>query len=198
LFWPVAVLCVGGAILAAFRLRWLLAFWAVGMLPAVLSSTEDVPHALRSSLTIPAALFAAALGGIWLWRRIAPMLPSVGARVLPYVVAGALVVQPYRAYFVKWARHPMVAAWFYDDAVAHARSLSAAPRDIPKYVVFSLEPGRYDRGLPSSARPIMFLTDTFSPENQQKLGVHYLLLHQTNQIARGWVYVDFIPPPAAY
>ena len=92
----------------------------------------------------------------------------------------------------------MVATWFYDDAVAHARSLLAAPRDIPKYVVLSTEQGRYDRGLPSSARPIMFLTDTFSPENQQKLGVHYLLSDQTNQIARGWVYVDFIPPPAAY
>jgi len=197
LFWPVAILCFIGVGLALFRQRWLLAFWAAGSLPVVLS-TEDLPHALRSSLTIPAALFAAALGGIWLWRRLASRLPLLGSRVLPYAVAGALAVQASHRYFVTWGRNPMVAAWFYDDAVAHARSLSAAPRDIPKYVVFSVEQGRYDRGLPSSAAPIMFLTDTFSPKNQQKLGVHYLLLDQTNQIARGWVYVDFIPPPTAY
>jgi 4-amino-4-deoxy-L-arabinose transferase-like glycosyltransferase len=197
LFWPVAILCGGGVVLATFRQRWLLAFWAAGMLPAVLS-TEAVPHALRTSLTIPAALFAAALGGTWVWRRIAPTLPSVGTKLLPYIAGSALLVQAYHAYFVEWGQNPTVAAWFYDDAVAHARSLLAAPRDIPKYVVFSEEAGRYDRGLPSSARPIMFLTDTFSPERQQELRVQYLLLNQTNQIARGWVYVDFIPPPTAY
>jgi len=167
------------------------------MLPAVLS-TEDIPHALRSSLTIPAALFAAALGGICLWRRITPMLSPLGSSILPYAIAGVLVVQAYHTYFVKWGRNPAVAAWYYNDAVIHARSLLAAPRDIPKYVVFSPEQGRYDRGLPSSARPIMFLTDTFSLVNQQKMNVHYLLSDQTNQIARGWVYVDFIPLPTAY
>jgi hypothetical protein len=122
----------------------------------------------------------------------------MGTRLLPYVASSALVVQAYHDYFVQWGRNPTVAAWFYDDAVAHARALLAAPRDLPKYVVFSEEQGRYDRGLPSSARPILFLTDTFSPERRQELRVHYLLLNQTNQIARGWVYVDFIPPPTAY
>jgi 4-amino-4-deoxy-L-arabinose transferase-like glycosyltransferase len=197
LFWPVAILCFIGVGLAVFRQRWLFAFWVAGMLPAVLS-TEDLPHALRSSLTIPAALFAAALGGIWLWRRIAPMLPPVGLRVLPYAIAMVLAVQAYHTYFIKWGRNLTVAAWFYDNTLIHARSLLAAPHDIPKYVVFSAEQGRYDRGLPSSARSIMFLTDTFSTERQEKMGVHYLLSDQTNQIARGWVYVDFIPPPTAY
>lgn len=197
LFWPVAILCFIGVGFAVLKQRWLLAFWAAGMLPAVLS-TEDVPHALRSSLAIPAALFVPALGGIWLWRHIAPMLPSLGSRVLTYAFASMLVVQAYHTYFVKWGRNPMVAAWYYSDVLIHARSLLAAPPDIPKYVVFSAEQGRYDRGLPSSARPIMFLTDTFSAVNRQKINVHYLLSDQTNQIARGWVYVDFIPPPAAY
>jgi len=92
LFWSVAILCFIGVGLAVFRRRWLLAFWAAGSLPAVLS-TEDLPHALRSSLTIPAALFAAALGGIWVWRRLASRLPPLGSTVLPYAVAAALVVQ---------------------------------------------------------------------------------------------------------
>lgn len=117
---------------------------------------------------------------------------------MPYAIAGVLTVQAYHTYFVKWGRNPIVAAWFYDNTLIHARSLLAAPHDIPKYVVFSAEQGRYDRGLPSSARSIMFLTDTFSTERQEKMGVHYLLSDQTNQIARGWVYVDFIPPPTAY
>ncbi len=197
LFWPVAILCFIGIGLAVFRQRWLLTFWVAGMLPAILS-TEDVPHALRSSLTIPAAVFAAALAGIWVWRRITPTLSPLESSILLYAIAGALVVQAYHTYFVKWGRNPAVAAWYYNDAAIHARSLLAAPRDIPKYVVFSAEQGRYDRGLPSSARPIMFLTDTFSAVNQQKMNVHYLLSDQTNQIARGWVYVDFIPLPAAY
>ncbi len=71
LFWPVAILCLIGVGLAVVRQRWLLAFWVAGMLPAILS-TEDIPHALRSNLTIPAALFAAAFGGIWLWRGSDP------------------------------------------------------------------------------------------------------------------------------
>ena len=198
LFWPVGMLSVFGCVLAACRQRWLLAFWAVGALPAILSN-EGLPHALRSILTIPPALLTAALGGSWLWRRFISGLPFLAQGALAFAVAIALAVSAYRSYFVQWGTHPSVADWFYVEAVAHARRLSAVPRDVPKYVLLQPEEAkdlRYVRGLPSSARTITFLTDTFSPENQRALNIHYQILSQTNAIPHG-AHLEFIPLPVS-
>lgn len=197
LFLPVAILFLFGSWLAALHHRWLLAFWAAGALPSVLSG-EGFPHALRSILTIPAVLLAAALGTTWLWRNVASALPRLAIQVMPLVLTGILTSEAYYTYFVTWGSHPVVAGWFYDTAVAHARLLLAVPHDVPKYVVFAPERDTYYvRGLPSSARPIMFLTDSFSLERQQELRIHYLLPDQANQIPHDRVYVDFIPLPPA-
>ncbi len=195
LFMPVALLCLPGIVLAVLHYRWLLAFWAAGALPAVLS-TEGMPHALRSILTIPAALLAAAVGGVWLWRRMARRLPPLGAHAVPYLFAAWLAVAAYHTYFITWGTHRLVAASYYDVAVDIARRLQAAPRGIPKYVILTPEPIPYVRDLPSTARPIMFLTDTFSPEKRQEQQMHFLLSDQTNQIPPGAL-VGFIPFPAA-
>jgi 4-amino-4-deoxy-L-arabinose transferase-like glycosyltransferase len=197
LFFPVGVLFLLGVGLAAWRQHWLLGFWAAAALPAILSA-EGTPNALRSVLTLPAVLLAAAMGGVWLWRCLASVWPVRFMQGLACVFAVTLVVAAYRTYFVTWGPHPMVAAYFYEKAVAHAQSLREAPPEIPKYIFLAPESANYVRGLPGSGRVMMFLTDTFSQKRQQELQIHYLVADRTNDIARGWVYVDFVPPPVAF
>jgi 4-amino-4-deoxy-L-arabinose transferase-like glycosyltransferase len=183
LWWPVGLVFVAGVMVAARRQRALLWWLLIGLLPAIIAN-EGVPHAWRAVLAIPAAFLLAALGAEWLseryrWRIVAPVL------------AVAVAVEAYRAYFVVWARDPRVAEWFDGSLLNVAARLDALPRELPKYVILDPDPMTV-RGLPVAAQTIMFLTDTATRDRQEAKNLHYLWPDQTNQIALGYVCVYHI------
>jgi hypothetical protein len=189
LFWPAALMF--GVGLTAWRSHGLLMLWlAVGALPAILA--REVPHALRSVLMLPAVYMVVALG----LSRCAGWLRFQARRsraVLASGFAAVVAIESGCSYFVRWPQDPRVAGYYDQSLVGVARRLESLPAELPKYVI--LEPDDVViRGLPSGAQPLMFLTDTWSREGQRQKNIFYLTADQTNQMARGYVYVHYIEP----
>ncbi len=168
----------------------LLAFgWlVVAALPVVISN-EGLPHALRSILLIPPAILLAALGGIRLFEFLKnefhdhPGLQRMlqGGVVL---VLAATALLAYQRYFIVWGQNPNVPGAFNQDYVDIAYMLRALPPDLPKYVV--VQAGGVDvRGIPMPAETVMFLTQTFFPEDRDARNIHYVLPDQISSIPPG-------------
>jgi len=190
LFWPVGLMFLIGLVVAV-RKHYLLLWWvAITALPAMLAN-EGIPHALRAILMAPAVFMLAAIGGVALYDWSNKAMPVGALRILCCTLIGALVLEACHTYFIAWAHNPKVGEWFDQSLVEAARRLDSMPRDLPKYII--VEPdGMWVRGMPMGAQGLMFLTDTFSPDRQKEKNLHYLLPEQTNQIARGYVYVQYV------
>ena len=190
LFWPVGLMFLIGLVVAVRKHHLLLWWVAITALPAVLAN-EGIPHALRTILMAPAVFMLAAIGGVALYDWSNKVLPVGALRILCCTLIGTLVLEACHTYFITWAHNPKVGESFDQSLVEAARRLDSLPRELPKYVV--VEPdGMWVRGMPMGAQALMFLTDTFSPDRQREKNLHYLLPEQTNQIARGYVYVQLV------
>src|SRR5258707_11842304 len=87
-----------------------------------------------------------------------------------------LFLEAYRTYFVLWAESPNLPGAFTADYAQLGRELRAMPDSVPKYVILIprglstplSDPwnGNKVHDLPIFAQPILFMTDTFSPERQ--------------------------------
>jgi 4-amino-4-deoxy-L-arabinose transferase-like glycosyltransferase len=189
LFWPAGILFVVGVTIAMRRQKLLLWWMAVGALPAIIAN-EGSPHALRSLLMAPAVFMLTAMGvdycGGWLQR-----LSGWFTSILGGGLALLLLAECYQSFFILWPKSPRVAATYDQSLIGVARRLDSLPREIPKYVIFAPD-GVTFGDAPFGAQPIMFLTDTFTRERQQEKNIFYLRTDQTNQIARGYVYVHYI------
>jgi 4-amino-4-deoxy-L-arabinose transferase-like glycosyltransferase len=138
---------------AAFLLVWL----AVMALPAVLTG-RGVPHALRSIGMLPAVFILVALGVACGAEALGRVHRSLGLALTVGVVAIAAAGE-FRAYFVDWARDPLVGEIFREDLVekaAYLRTLS------PASTAFVIANGRglpvpYPDGLPLPAQDLLFL-----------------------------------------
>lgn len=190
LFWPVGILFLAGIVIGVvFLLRhWrgklavnngqgfpgvfgtslILAWLFLGMLPVV-TSDEGIPHALRSILMLPPAIMFAALGGKWLYGVASRWTPK-GARTAAAFFLAAVAAYGYYEYFVLWAKDSHLPDAFSAEDVRIGREVNALPTKDPKYLVF-----------PSWALPpkgvgpatIMFITGSFTPEEQEQKNIHY-------------------------
>lgn len=210
LFWPVALMFLGGFILgllAIFKkyyaeevLRepdsseyegikarsgfWLMFLWfGLALLPVVISN-EGLPHALRSLMLIPPTFILAAFTGIWIYEKIKEYLPVKILNGFAAVFLALLVLEVYQTYFLLWGpgqnTRDAFAASFAD--IGHQINSTSKIRE--KYVI--VEGGGVDvRGLPMPTQTTMFITDTFLPSDQQAKKVHYILPSQEGEIPAG-------------
>lgn len=202
LFWPVGILFLIGficAIVALIRRRTLknnkksidnrfaflffFAWFVLAMLPVVLSN-EGIPHSLRSILMLPPAIVFAALGGVWVYRWMEKYQNIFPPKTLAVIFFATVFGFAYADYFVIWAQNPNVPGAFSADYVAIGREINALPTSAPKYVV--VEAGGVPvRGLPTPIETTMFITDSFTTENQIAKNIHYLLPDQIKTIPAG-------------
>jgi 4-amino-4-deoxy-L-arabinose transferase-like glycosyltransferase len=172
----------------------LLSWFFVGLLPALLL-TEGSPHALRALIVAPAVYLMAALGLHWLYvsferkygqtdKALVCTPSGFGHRMCVHrstlVVSGTLVVLLFalgvteaNRYFVQWAQNPAVADEFTARYLEDASRLLSLPPGTLKYVVVS----RGDvlvRGIPMSSQTVMYLTDTWMPEQQRAKNIYYI------------------------
>jgi hypothetical protein len=153
----------------------LVAWFLICMLPVVLSDAEFA-HALRAILMLPPVIIFAALGGRWLYQKLQVRVRPAGLKAMAIVLLAFLVADAYRTYFVVWAHNPEVPSAFSSHAVQLGRQLNALPPETPKYVIVQpLNELMLVRGIPISALPTMFVTDTFGPEEQKAKNIHYVL-----------------------
>jgi len=179
LFWPVAILLVlgiaRGRTLRAFALWWL----AIAAVPVVLSA-EAVPHALRAILMIPPVAMLAAEGAVYVNSWISARVPQKLMQVLSAAFLLLLACEPFYTYFYRWATDPHVPPAFDDGATAVALQINALPRDGLKYVITEDF---------VAAQPVMFLTATYTPKQQQESNIHYVFADSCAQFTT--------PQPAA-
>lgn len=164
---------------------YLISIWfLLGALPAVISD-EGIPHALRSLLMLPPAIIFAAIGGVWVYRRIWDMgygvLTKRVINIFAVIFIIAAVWNAYYSYFIMWAKNPNVPGAFNADYVAIGNEINALPSSTPKYVIVNAG-GVLARGIPMPAETVMFVTDSFTTSTQLTNHITYLLPNQTSQI----------------
>ena len=204
LFFPVGILFLFGIALAAislfrsarrrspdnpepwypaFSLTLIVAWFAIGLVPAA-ASNEGIPHALRSILMLPPAIFFAAIGGIWAYRALRNggfKKTSVALGILFVVIVG---VNGYTSYFVTWAKNPNVPGAFNENYVQIGEAINALPASTPKYVIVNAG-GVLARGIPVPAETVIFITDSFMTSTRLAKNITYLLPDQTDLIPPG-------------
>ena len=198
----------------------LLSWFFVGLLPALLS-TEGSPHALRALIVAPAVYIMAAVGLHWLYVSLERWYGSdehkkvcLSLRHLPgswghrvcvdrstFIVAIAVLsvltaigIGDTRRYFVDWAQNPVVADEFTARYVTAAQRLLALPPATLKYVVVR-KGDVLVRDMPMSSQTVMYLTNTWTAEQQREKNIYYLTADQFNrhQYPRGAVLIDLDP-----
>jgi 4-amino-4-deoxy-L-arabinose transferase-like glycosyltransferase len=165
----------------------LFAWLLVAAIPVVISD-DILPHALRSLLMIPAVFIFAAVGARALYRSLRTIVEAKWLNVAAFCFLALLTIAAYHAYFITWARNPVVPEAFDSDYVSIGRELNALPASIPKYVVVEAT-GVLVQGIPMPAQTVMFITDTYSPDQQAAKNIHYVLPSEINIIPAGAVVV---------
>ncbi len=89
----------------------------------------------------------------------------------------ALGIAEYGRYFRVWAQQPEVAAAYLARAHDIAAQIAQARPQARKYVVVPYDPLLID-GFPLSGQPVMYLTDTATPEKQRARNLYYLTEEQ--------------------
>ena len=140
---------------------------AVAALPVALSN-EGVPHALRAVLMTPAVFLLAAIGGCgaygWLTREAAAEGGGGGSGG----AAGGAVLRAVSHVFRPFGRaDPRVPEYFDARAAGIAGQIRGLPAEVEKYVAVS-EPD------PTAAAPVMFLTGSYTANEQRETHVHYI------------------------
>ena len=92
-YWPVAGFLVLGALARRKGKAIVLAWLAVAALPVALSG-EDIPHALRALLMLPAAMLLAALGAETAWGFLVRRLPPRLSFALAALLLAGLAYEP--------------------------------------------------------------------------------------------------------
>jgi 4-amino-4-deoxy-L-arabinose transferase-like glycosyltransferase len=167
----------------AFGLWLMFAWFILAILPAA-ASDEGIPHALRSILTLPPAIFFAALAGIWTYHKIRNngLKKTATAFLLVFVVI--VGVNAYVSYFITWAKNPNIYWAFNENYVEIGNQINALPQSTQKYVVVTAG-GVLARGIPVPAETVMFVTNSFTTSTQITNHITYLLPDQTSTIPAG-------------
>ncbi len=165
-----------------------LLMWIVLMLLPVVFSAEGIPHALRAIAAIPAVMIISAWGLVILCVRVREWLrrqkekyPDETARlqrmgkealILLYLIFAGIALHTFNNYFNVWAIRTETAASFSESYVEIGKALNQAPRDLAKYVIVNGQ-GVLVRSIPMPAQTIMYVTDSFLPENQNSKHIFY-------------------------
>ncbi|MDP3947848.1 MAG: glycosyltransferase family 39 protein [bacterium] len=204
LFWPVGILFLVGAGIAASRRtlydKVLFTWFGLALLPVAISN-EGLPHALRAILLIPPVFGIAARGGVALWEllntklanthfvkegswgflRLGALSRATHLDVLAALFLGMLFYEAYFSYFVTWGQNPNVQGAFAQNYVEIGREMRALPDESPKNVIVKAG-GVLVRGIPMSAQTVMFLTDSFLPEEQRRKNIRYLTEEEAQKL----------------
>jgi hypothetical protein len=179
LWWPIAILFLIGFIISIKNFRVpryaLLVIWFIILLLPVVISDEGIPHALRSIIVVPTVMIFASLGLYWLAEKI--KRPKLIFLIFIFLLT--VSINTYKQYFFDWTGNPNVALAFNENYTRLGNYLKYSPLDIKKYVIINTENEKVDF-MPMPVQPIMFLTNTYSPQKQKEKNLFYVLPKDLN------------------
>jgi 4-amino-4-deoxy-L-arabinose transferase-like glycosyltransferase len=156
--------------LALFELAW----FGIALLPTILS--QAAPHFLRAIQVVP-IVYLIAGQGLWaIWEFLEAHVPRMRqwASVALGGVLLLITVFEGKKYFVDWGRHPQLPTIFIADYVELGRKLNALPRTQSIYIYVPDSHFLKINGISTLAQPVMFITDTFTPEQQGERNIFYV------------------------
>lgn len=205
LFLPVGVLCIIGigvgvyslskkirtkkmpemllGVFSNFSIICIFVWLLLGLIPAAISN-EGIPHALRSILALPPAMLLSALAGIWLYDVMRKQGFKNSTRILAILFIGSVAVHAYTAYFIQWAKNKNVPPSFNEATVESGKKINTLPTNVEKYVITG-HSDVWTNGIPISAAPLMFVTNSYTHSMQKQKHITYVLPGQENQIPAG-------------
>ncbi|PIR44053.1 hypothetical protein COV23_01935 [Candidatus Wolfebacteria bacterium CG10_big_fil_rev_8_21_14_0_10_31_9] len=194
LFWPVGIMFIVGIVIGIYylfkkkdtnektfisgeRLPFIILFsWMViASLPIVISN-EGLPHSLRAIIMIPPVFILAGFGGVWIyqWATKYEIFTKIRKVLIPLLIL-LLFTEAYYTYFINWGMNQNTPGAFAQNYVDIGKVLNSQElKDYHKYVVVKAG-GALVRGIPMPSQTVMYITDTFTPEKQNKKDMHYVL-----------------------
>jgi len=180
LFLPIGILFLMGLFYSLFEIfqsifkkNWLqfslylflISWWAIMMLPGILTY-EGIPHSLRIIGSIIPAYIFAAVGFFVLWELFLKAT-KINQRkayyqslaVILIVLAIPLILLAYKSYFIVWAKNPNTRGAFTRNLVEIGRYLNSLPENTKKYVIVN-QPGVLVNGIPMPSQTVMFMEKT--------------------------------------
>ncbi len=176
----------------------MLASWIVLAALPVVTSNEGLPHALRSILFIPPVMILAGLGGVMAYDFLGKRYPGIGLYLPTALLLSLLMFQAYNLYFVQWMPREETKSAFAADYTDMAHQIRATDmKDRPIYII--ADGGGIDVniatpwdngvkskvGFPLASQVVMFITDTFMPEDQYAKQIYYVLPGDKDKIPEG-------------
>ena len=101
-----------------------------------------------------------------------------------------LAYEPYDTYFHRWAADSSLPLHFDSKIFEYARQVNGLPSGFPKYVVDTTG-GEMAHGIPVSAQPIMFLTNTYTTMGQTARNVHDITPNELGTLPTGMTDADY-------
>lgn len=193
LFWPVAAFFAAGLVHSLWRFAhsWrtrghpgvvqtlLLSWFFIGLVPAIIAG-DGVPNALRTLVVSPAVYILAAVGLHWCYVAMERWYGARSVFVVTVAVLSVLAavwVGDAHRYFVRWAHIGPAEDVFSRRYSAVAKRLMELAPDTLKFVVVSRRDASV-YGTAHSLAPVMFLTDTSLPPQQEEKNIFYLTSEQ--------------------
>jgi len=185
LFWPVGLFFLGGIGLTIWRtfskergqtalpgvvaLIWLCA----GAIPAM-AARDNVPHALRGLLMVPACALLAAIGADWVWAWIETRYTRIAAQCCAGILAIFLTWNCFASYFGDYLVSAQLREAFDVEWVEIAREINGVPATANKYVVV---PGaKLDaRGVPAHLYPLALVAGAYNSKARAASHVHFVV-----------------------
>lgn len=159
----------------------ILSWIILGVIPVIFSN-EGIPHALRSILIIPPVYITVAIGGYYLYKIITRYIPRLNI-ILNWsiFILIFLILNVYFLYFYAWAMNSNVQSAFTQNFVLLGDKIKSMPRNIETYIIVKAN-GVPVRGIPMPTQTVMFITTSFTKEDQTKNKIHYVLPKEAKNI----------------
>lgn len=185
LFLPVGLLFLAGIALTLWQAlrerRWLqaspgllaLVWLAAGAAP-VLASSENVPHALRGLLMVPACCLLAAIGAEPLFTWVGERYSRAAAAVCSALFAVFLAWNCADTYFNDYARRPELRQAFEVEWAELGLEVAQAPATAKKYIVVPGAP-LDERGTPPFIYPMAVLAGAYNAQARADNNIQFVV-----------------------
>jgi len=153
----------------------------LSMMMPVAFTYEGVPHALRSIGLIPCVFAFVGIGASKIYQLAKQTFSIKTSRYFILALLFISLAINYNLYFLKWANDQRTYYAFNANYYALGNYLNQLPQEQLKYILVNAG-GVLVNNIPMPAQTVMFVTNTYSPQNQQKRNIFYLLPSDLDKI----------------
>jgi len=159
----------------------LLIVWFLAMMMPAAFTYESIPHALRSIGLIPSIFAFVGIGASKIYQLAKQNFAVKTSRYFILVLLFISLATNFNLYFLKWAKNQKTYHAFNANYYALGHYLNQLPQNQLKYILVNAN-GVLVNNIPMPAQTVMFVTNTYSSQNQQKRNIFYILPSELDKL----------------